>query len=405
MITVRSLREALSRRATGDAGARMFPDLPAPLDAVLRWSSSGMPAHVPTLQGLECSYEEAMVGIRSRLCGAMLRATSNGLAVPAEAHALMKVVHMADSALCLALQNAAFDVSAALSRAGVEHVFTKGIATSRFYPDPSVRAFCDVDVLVGEKMYAPAARVLEDLGFLPPAGVPRPRVLPFTRESINFLRPDGLSVDLHHAVPPWYWGKRIRFEDVRAAADRLDADGRAIPVVAEAHAFLIALLQLISDQGGPAGEIQSWRDLLVLLARDPEGDILVPVLRDADLSWLAVQLLGNLPSDLRPAWLGTLGTGVRPRATEAFRLRRLLPPSVAARHQVSTIYRASAPRAAVFLFAQAVPSRRFLRARYDGDATYRRWWKDALTKLRTVGDRVDDELPLPRPVRRSDCSD
>jgi hypothetical protein len=91
----------------------------------------------------------------------------------------------------------------ALSESGPEFIALKGpILGASIYPDPSLRVFHDLDLLVGEKDWAVMDETLRDLGFIPESDLPAPPPK-LTRQAVphehKYLSTeDGFLVEVHY---------------------------------------------------------------------------------------------------------------------------------------------------------------------------------------------------------------
>ncbi|MDA1061510.1 MAG: nucleotidyltransferase family protein [Chloroflexi bacterium] len=94
---------------------------------------------------------------------AALRATDGSLPEPAIA---LKQIAFAQAGLALAHQSELARILQALHNAGVEVLVLKGPALARtLYPQPGLRPYRDLDLLVREPALAVAARILEEWGY------------------------------------------------------------------------------------------------------------------------------------------------------------------------------------------------------------------------------------------------
>lgn len=96
---------------------------------------------------------------------------------------------------------------AILDAAGIPHVFMKGCASAKYYPEPMMRKMGDVDFLVPDEYFERAALLLEKNGCIRGSGM-HPQELGF-----KDMR-SGLIVELHRGIngtPEGEVGERINF--------------------------------------------------------------------------------------------------------------------------------------------------------------------------------------------------
>lgn len=357
----------------------LFPRLGPATTAALFHGVEGVPA--PPTDAAPWS-EDLHTIVHERLSGLALAAARQARSTldPGTERRLV-TARDEDVARSLALTAGAPAVLEELGRADIPAVVTKGPGIASVYPHPSLRPFCDIDLLVPPARFLEAGRALGRMGFIEPDHVRAPRGY-FSRrcwEGVNLLRGDGMAVDLHHHVPPWVWGRRIPFDELLARS-RLTEEG--IRVLEPAHNLLVAGLHVLSDKRRPGRGLIIWRDLVSLTAVcDPEH--LRHVAGRLGLDWLLALVLGALPEFTRPRHLlERFDTGRGP--VDAFRIRRLLPPALGSRHQVAWLFRLPLPNALAFLAGYLAPSRAFLRGRYGSTWSYARWWGDAFGRLRAA---------------------
>jgi hypothetical protein len=328
--------------------------------------------------------QDLHVIVHHRLAGlALAAAAADGTKLDQRTEDLLTQARDTDIVRSMAAEVAAPAAIARLREAGVGPVVTKGPGIADTYPQPALRPFRDIDILVPHKGFLRARRALEGLGFhsLPDRERPRAYFDLRCREAVNLFREDGTSIDLHHHIPPWIWGRRLSFQDIRARAQPFHLPAGVVPVADRLHNLLIACLHLISDGGRPGQTLLIWRDMVSLAhATDPRSG--AEEARRVGLDWCLAFLLRALPEFARPREvLWHLG-GARPDRADAFRLHHLLPPAIGSRHVVGQAFRLPFPNAMSFLAGYLWPSRGFLQRRYGSPNAYRRWWGDAFGRLR-----------------------
>jgi Uncharacterised nucleotidyltransferase len=167
---------------------------------------------------------------RQRLSGLMMAAIHDGaLPVTAEQRAQAAAFDSRVVARCLHLEGQLLRVVRNLSRAGVPIRVLKGSAVAHLdYPDPRLRPFIDVDLLVRSADFDTAATLLRGAGLSRVYPEPRPGFDRRFGKGGNFRGPDGTSVDLHRTFVMGPYGLRIRLDDLWDAPDPFVAGGREL---------------------------------------------------------------------------------------------------------------------------------------------------------------------------------
>ncbi|MGH2785240.1 MAG: nucleotidyltransferase family protein [Actinomycetota bacterium] len=113
----------------------------------------------------------------------------------------LHAMHADDMAWTLALERALLAIADEASRTGVEFIVLKGPALAhRFYPDPSWRAFTDIDLLVRTDDWRRACEVLERTGFRRERPEPRSGFDERFGKAAVHVDAGGLNVDLHRTL-------------------------------------------------------------------------------------------------------------------------------------------------------------------------------------------------------------
>jgi len=123
--------------------------------------------------------------------------------------------HLAAMALVLRLERLLLNVAEQFAIAGIDMRVLKGSAVAhRFYPDPSLRSFNDVDVLVPSDAFDEAVRVLARCGGARQYPQPRPGFDRRFSKGTSFDMPCGLEVDLHRTFASGPFGLTVRLDDL-----------------------------------------------------------------------------------------------------------------------------------------------------------------------------------------------
>ncbi len=115
--------------------------------------------------------------------------------------------HAADSlARCVELDRELLTVHRLLADAGIPHSVLKGPAHAALYPDPALRSYSDVDLLVPSSEFTAAAEAIQQAGFLPRQQFPTTAEVGRFGKGKTYTGPSGIEVDLHRSIAPGPWG-------------------------------------------------------------------------------------------------------------------------------------------------------------------------------------------------------
>jgi hypothetical protein len=161
-----------------------------------------------------------------RLTGLLRRAVRDGglELTPDEERDLLEV-HRFLVGRALKLESVMVELCHQLTQLPIEYRVLKGPALANtIYPDPATRPYVDIDLLVRAEDLDRAAEWLERSGARRVRVEPRPGFVSRYGKSIEFVRPDGVSVDLHCSLAPGVWALLID-------ADALFRNASDVPVL------------------------------------------------------------------------------------------------------------------------------------------------------------------------------
>ncbi|MUH49900.1 MAG: hypothetical protein F2789_01710 [Actinobacteria bacterium] len=169
-------------------------------------------------------------------------AIDSAVSIPDEAFlaGLMDLWHQQLRA-CVILEALVVRVATLLDDAAVEWRLTKGAAVAHLdYPNPAVRTFGDVDLVVHPAHWDAAIEALLASGYTRPA-----RALPGDYDDrygkgATFTTPDGLEIDLHRRFAIGRFGVTSRMEQVFESRDSVVLAGRSIPTFCASDRLLHA---------------------------------------------------------------------------------------------------------------------------------------------------------------------
>jgi hypothetical protein len=162
--------------------------------------------------------------VTQRLDGLLVRAIQTGaLAVTDEQRCAAATQHRQTMMRSLSLERLMFDVIDVLESHDVAYRVLKGAAIAHTaYPDPSLRSFCDVDVLVPGNSFDTAVEAIEAHGGQRRYAQARRGFDRRFSKGASFVTPDGLAIDLHRTFVVGPFGHTIDvaglFERSRAFA-------------------------------------------------------------------------------------------------------------------------------------------------------------------------------------------
>ena len=173
---------------------------------------------------------------------------------------------------CVVLERAALDCASHFDGAGIEFRLLKGAAVAHLdYPDPSWRAFGDVDILVRSASYDAAVAALEHLGGRRRSGQVRPGFDRRFGKGVCIIMASGIQVDVHRTLATGPFGLTVDLDALFGGHDRVEFGGRSLPVLSREHRFLHACFHAALGDATP--RIVAQRDVAqFLLATDLDFD-------------------------------------------------------------------------------------------------------------------------------------
>lgn len=161
------------------------------------------------------------------------------------------------------------DVLDLFDAAGIDSRVIKGSASAHLlYPDPALRPFGDVDILV------PAAAMTDACRTLAEAGRRRfPEPLPsYDREfgkGVSMVMPGSLEVDLHRTLSPGPYGLLVHLDDLFVGVRTFPLGGREVPALGPDLQLLSACYHAVLGSAGPP--LTGLRDVVQILTTTEVG--------------------------------------------------------------------------------------------------------------------------------------
>ena len=135
-----------------------------------------------------------------------------------------------------------------LRGSGLDHRVLKGAAVADLdYPDPALRSFVDVDLLVRAEEWDDAIHVLREAGWERQFAEPRPGFERRFVKGMVLTRPDdgGTELDLHRTLALGPFGLTVRLEDLWADCEVLRLGGVEVRALAAEERFLHACFHAV----------------------------------------------------------------------------------------------------------------------------------------------------------------
>ena len=191
-----------------------------------------------------------------------------------------------------------------LDHAGIPYVVTKGPGVAACYPLITDRPFSDLDILVTASDFRQAHSIIGRAGYEEDAVSRQPWGYfdRWCREAINLKRSDGGSVDLHHHIPPWLWGKGLLFAGILERSRVRRLFGVDLRVASAEDNLLVTALHVVSDRNRPGQTLLTWRDV-AQLAKVADPTVASDLAQRAGLAGWLLAILRALPAPLQPGAL------------------------------------------------------------------------------------------------------
>jgi hypothetical protein len=315
---------------------------------------------------------------REKLTGLAVAAVDGGvLELSVEATETLLERHRGAMAWCLRVEERLLEVDDRFRRAGIDYAVLKGPAIAHTaYPDPSFRAFGDLDVLVRGREFKSACLVLKELGFQ--RIIPEPRRgfdERFGKAATHRHRGDSMEIDLHRTLVLGPFGLWMAPEVLLDHAASFPLGGRRIPRLDDTGTLLSVAMH--ATLGWPP-RLVPLRDVLqVSRVMDVDRAMLAAWAREWRLSAVLSHAFSTAGALLdKDAAAGSpMFIELHPRRGEA----RALQAYVGERRAmggtaVSTLRAIPGPwRKAAYVRAMVFPGQEFLESRYpNGSKGYRR---------------------------------
>ena len=256
----------------------------------------------------------------ARLTWPLAQAIADGALPATEAQAgEANLAHHRSLMLDLLLERELLAVTPLLEDAGLTFLVLKGPAVARLdYPDPAMRSFGDIDLLVPAEQIDELLHVLESQGGRRRFPEPRPGYDRRFGKGASVTMPGGHELDVHRTLAPGPYGFTIDLPALFRTAVPFDLGQTTLTALGPTERFLHACLHAILGSAPP--KPAALRDVGHLLGTDLEPDVVTATVAAWGASApvaLAIrtavaELALELPSEL-VSWAAAVEPGARDR--------------------------------------------------------------------------------------------
>jgi hypothetical protein len=276
----------------------------------------------------------------------------------------------------LALEATLVRTVALLEDATIEHRVLKGTGVAHLdYPDPALRSFGDVDLLIRSSQFTAAVGALVAVGHQRRYPEPRPGFDRRFSKGSCLVSPEGHEIDLHRTLAMGPYGLAVDLDDLWRRSATFELAGREFSALGPEERFLHACFHAVLGDNPP--RLASVRDVAQMLLGPPLD---VDLTRRLSSSWGADAVVARAV-DMATDLLGVQMDGPLVRWTTSVSPDRQDRRHLALYTDATANYAAKSfaavraiPRLrdkAAFLLALALPRRRYLAQR--GEQPLRRW--------------------------------
>ncbi len=323
-----------------------------------------------------------------RVSGLLWQAIVDGaLPVTREQAEGAESLHLKALSATLVLERLLIETVEALNVHGIAVRVLKGSAVAHLdYPDPGMRTFGDIDLLVPGKAFDDAVDCLTALGHKRIHPQPRAGFDRRFSKGTSFRTADGLEIDLHRTFTMGPFGIRLDLPRLWETSEAFDIGGRQLEALSAEERFLHACYHAVLGETRPrlsplrdAAQIALTRQLdlqrLHRLIRASGGEAVVS--RAVRYAWDELAIADVLAIS---AWAYTYRTNPREAADLSVygRGSSYTTKSVAAIRALPTM-----TQRAAFMYALLVPTRSYLGQRHHSRLNRLRAGLEQRSRLRS----------------------
>ncbi|HET7325920.1 MAG TPA: nucleotidyltransferase family protein [Nocardioidaceae bacterium] len=149
--------------------------------------------------------------------------------------------HLQSLAAALVLEHLVVNTVGVLEKAAIPVRTLKGVALAHLdYPDPGLRTFGDIDLLVPGDQFDDAVTVITETGAARRYPQPRPGFDRRFSKGTCLCTPDGLEIDLHRTFTMGPFGARLALHELWARCDEFDLAGVTVQALSVEERLLHA---------------------------------------------------------------------------------------------------------------------------------------------------------------------
>lgn len=358
---------------------------PTLAQAVAAYGLEGRMLALPTEPVGSSAWAHLMAVARhERITGLLLNAVVVGdLAVTPDQAEEVKLAHRASMASALMLEATLIETAATLEDVGIERRVLKGTAVAHLdYPDPALRSFGDIDLLVRSSQFDDAVKALEGAAHRRKFPEPRPGFDRRFSKGSCLVHPGGYEIDVHRTLAMGPYGLGLKLDDLWKRSSAFELAGLRFHALGPEERFLHACFHAVLGDNPP--RLASLRDVAQMhLARPLDAE----AVHRLSSSWGADAVVARAVTSAADA-LGIEAHGPLTSWAADFSPGRRDRRSLSVYTDISANYAAkslAAVRAipglrdkAAFVFALAMPKRRYLDQREEQPL---RRWRRAVTQV------------------------
>lgn len=197
-------------------------------------------------------WEQLLLSVaQHRLSGLLLEAIGRGALIASDSQAMQAAaVHRRSMAWVLLLDRKLLEVAGRLRVSGIEFRLLKGCAHAHLlYPDPSLRPYVDIDLLVRGSDFAAAVDTLRAIDISRQVPELRPGYDRRFGKGATLRTAEGFAVDLHRTFVAGPFAMTIDADRLFETVEFVAVGGDALPALAREERFLHACFNAtVSDR-------------------------------------------------------------------------------------------------------------------------------------------------------------
>ena len=192
-------------------------------------------------------------------------AIEHGSVIAADSQRLeIFVDHKSSMSLALVLERRLLEVYSQMTLAGIDARVLKGPAVAHLdYPDPSWRAFGDIDLLVPAGSFEVASEILSSGGARRRFAEVRDGFDSRFGKGACFAYPDGLQIDLHRTISAGPFGLSVDLDALFAGVDEFEIRSLKVRTISRQHRFMHACFHAALGDVSP--RLVALRDVAQML--------------------------------------------------------------------------------------------------------------------------------------------